>query len=174
MRKLFAIFCCIAISFSLSAQKSDATAKVKKEKLSAHTAKVAAPNAVVVAQNAIPAEALTLHETEFNFGKITQGKPVTHVFEFVNTSNAPLVLDNVQASCGCTTPQWSKEPVAPGAKAVITVGFNAAASGNFTKPVTITYNGNNTKQIIIKGEVWQPAATPAPENASIKKLKNEN
>ncbi|HEV2830352.1 MAG TPA: DUF1573 domain-containing protein, partial [Hanamia sp.] len=110
---------------------------------------------------------------EFDFGKIPQGKPVTHIFEFTNNGKIPFALDNVQASCGCTTPVWNKEVVAPGATAKITVGYNAANEGPFSKPVTITYNGNLTKQIIIKGEVWKTPVTSAPENTSVNSLKNE-
>jgi hypothetical protein len=122
---------------------------------------------------AVPVETLVLKETEFNFGKIPQGKPVTHVFEIVNTGKDSLHIVNVQASCGCTTPEWEKnKPVAPGATAKITVGYNAAAEGIFTKPVTITYNGSEIKQLFIKGEVWKTPASSAPENKTISDLKN--
>lgn len=118
-------------------------------------------------------DALSLKETEFDFGKIPQGKPVTHIFEFTNTGTTPFSLDKVQASCGCTTPEWNKDVVAPGATAKITVGYNAQNDGPFAKPVTITYNGDQVKQIIIKGEVWKTPVTSAPENNSVNSLKNE-
>ena len=54
-----------------------------------------------------PADVLQLKETGHNFGKIPQGRPAVYVFEIVNTGSIPLKLDNVQASCGCTTPEWS-------------------------------------------------------------------
>lgn len=118
-------------------------------------------------------EALSLTEVEYNFGKIPQGKPVTHSFEVTNIGKTPFKLDNVQASCGCTTPEWDKEKViAPGEKATITVGYNAAAEGPFTKPVTITYNGTQTKVMNIKGEVWKTPATGAPVNTEVNELKN--
>jgi Protein of unknown function (DUF1573) len=120
-----------------------------------------------------PAESITLKETEFDFGKIPQGKPVTHIFEFKNTGDTALSLDNVQASCGCTTPEWNKDVVPAGGTSKITVGYNAQNEGPFAKPVTITYNGNQVKQIIIKGEVWKTPVTSAPENTSINSLKNE-
>jgi hypothetical protein len=116
---------------------------------------------------------ISLNENEFDFGKIPQGKPVTHVFKFNNTGNIPLKLDNVQASCGCTTPEWNKDIIAAGATAKITVGYNAQNEGTFAKPVTITYNGNQTKQIIIKGDVWKTPVSSAPENTKINSLKNE-
>ena len=118
-------------------------------------------------------ETLTLKETEFNFGKIPQGKPVTHIFEVSNTGKNSFKLDNVQASCGCTTPQWDKEKVINASeKADITVGYNAAAEGPFTKTITVTYNGTQTKTILIKGEVWKTPAASVPANAGINELKN--
>lgn len=120
-----------------------------------------------------PVETLVLKESEFNFGKIPQGKPVTHIFEITNTGKDSLKIVNVQASCGCTTPEWERDkPLAPGATAKITVGYNAAAEGPFTKPVTITYNGTEIKQLFIKGEVWKTPASSAPENKSMGDLKN--
>jgi hypothetical protein len=120
-----------------------------------------------------PVETLVLKETEFNFGKIPQGKPVTHIFEISNIGKDSLRIVNVQASCGCTTPEWEKDkPIAPGKSAKITVGYNAAAEGPFTKPVTITYNGTEIKQLFIKGEVWKTPAASAPENKNLGDLKN--
>ncbi len=146
---------------------------VNAQSNSSKVTKIASPNAEKVTQPAIAEESLTLKETEFDFGKIPQGKPVTHVFEFTNTGKTPFALDKVQASCGCTTPEWSKEVVAPGKTAKITVGYNAANEGAFAKPVTITYNGNLVKEIIIKGEVWKTPVTSAPENSAVNSLKNE-
>jgi hypothetical protein len=117
---------------------------------------------------------LKLKESEFDFGKIPQGKPVYHYFEIVNTGDTPMNLDKVQASCGCTTPEWDHEPIAAGATAKIKVGYNAAAEGNFEKYITITYNGNQSKQIIIKGMVWKVPAGSAPANAAIQFLKQQN
>jgi hypothetical protein len=116
---------------------------------------------------------LTLMETDYNFGKIPQGKPVTHVFEVVNNGKDSLKISNVQASCGCTTPEWEKDKVvAPGEKTKITVGFNAASPNPFTKDITITYNGGLTKKITIRGEVWATPATSAPENKEAATLKD--
>ena len=78
-------------------------------------------------------ESIQIKEMEFNFGNIAQGKPVYHNFEVVNLSDKPLKLDNVVASCGCTTPEWSREEIAPKGTSVIKVGYNAASEGNFEK-----------------------------------------
>ncbi len=120
------------------------------------------------------ADILQLKENTYSFGKIPQGRPVMHVFEIENTGKEPLLLENVQASCGCTTPEWSREAIAPGATAPIKVGYNAYAEGRFNKTVTIFYNNGQTKALIISGEVYKLPATAAPENASVQFLKQTN
>lgn len=127
----------------------------------------------VQAQTTAADDVLEVKETEFNFGTIPQGKPVYHFFKIVNNGNAPFKLDNVQASCGCTTPEWNKEAIAPGASDQIKVGYNAAAEGPFEKIITVTYNGNTTKQIRIKGSVWKAPVGSAPSNASVTFLKQQ-
>ncbi len=123
---------------------------------------------------ALPAEdILKLKETEHDFGKIPQGKPVYYSFEIVNMGTQPLKLDDVHASCGCTTPEWSREPIAPGASANIKVGYNAASEGGFDKAVTITYNTKETKILKIKGTVWKAPEGAAPTNASVQFLKKQ-
>lgn len=92
--------------------------------------------------------------TTHDFGKIKQGTPVTHEFKFTNSGKTPLVITNVQASCGCTTPDWSKEPVMPGGQGFIKATFNAASPGAFSKTVTVTANiETGFVQLTIKGEV---------------------
>lgn len=120
------------------------------------------------------ANVLQLKENLHNFGKIPQGRPATYTFEIVNTGNEPLRLDNVQASCGCTTPVWSRDPIEAGGTARILVGYNAYSEGPFTKTVTIVYNTNLTKTLTITGEVYKAPPTSAPENASVELLKQIN
>jgi hypothetical protein len=119
------------------------------------------------------ADALEIKTMEHDFGTIPQGKPVFYYFDIANKSNMPLKLDNVQASCGCTTPEWNKEPITAGGTDKIKVGYNAASEGNFEKTITITYNGNQTKQIKIKGTVWKAPAGSAPANQSVQFLKQQ-
>lgn len=119
-------------------------------------------------------DVLVVKENTHSFGKIPQGRPVVTVFEVTNTGSTPLKLDNVQASCGCTTPVWSRDPIEAGATAKIQVGYNAYAQGPFTKMVTIIYNTNRTKILTISGEVYSAPASSAPENASVQLLKQIN
>jgi hypothetical protein len=127
--------------------------------------------------NAAPdakADVLQLKEMTHDFGKIPQGRPVTYVFEIVNTGAEPLRLENVQASCGCTTPEWTKDAISPGATSQIKVGYNAHAEGKFVKNVTVFYGDKKNKVITISGEVYKTATASAPENSSIQTLKQTN
>jgi hypothetical protein len=112
-------------------------------------------------------EPIKFSETTFDFGKIPQGKPVTHTFTVENIGADSLKIDNVQASCGCTTPEWSKAAVATGAKTTIKVGYNSAAEGVFDKTITIYYNGGQVKVLNIKGNVWKTADQSAPTNQAL-------
>lgn len=125
------------------------------------------------AQKVTAPEVLDVKETEFDFGTIPQGKPVFHFFKIANTGATPLKLDNVQASCGCTTPEWNHDAIAPGAADQIKVGYNAAAEGPFEKIITVTYNGSTSKQIKIRGNVWKAPTGSAPANASVSFLKSQ-
>ena len=144
----------LLMSFGLANAQSVATIDVKKP--------------------AVASEILLLKETGYEFGKILLGRPVFHEFEVRNTGKEALQIENVQTSCGCTTPEWSREAIAPGATTIIKVGYNAAAEGPFTKSITLSYNGNQTKNIIISGVVYKAPATSAPVNSSVSLLKQIN
>jgi hypothetical protein len=104
-------------------------------------------------------------EEEYNFGTIKQGDKVTHDFNFTNVGKEPLVITEAHGSCGCTVPQWPKEPVGKGAKGVIHVEFNSTGKmGMQDKTVTITSNAKvGSKVLHLKGNVETPPATPASE-----------
>lgn len=89
-----------------------------------------------------------------DFGKIKQGVPVTYDFAFTNTTDKPVVIENVLTSCGCTTPTWPQTPIAKGKTDKITAGFNAQALGQFTKIITVKLAGvDKPLEIKITGEV---------------------
>ena len=102
-----------------------------------------------------PTTTVEFSETKHDYGMIEQGEKVSHVFTFKNTGNEPLVLSNVKPSCGCTTPSWTKEPVAPGEEGEILVEFDSKGkSGKQTKTVTITANTEPAKTVLtITGEI---------------------
>ena len=95
----------------------------------------------------------------YDFGKIKQSVPVTTYFDVKNISDKPVVVENAWAGCGCTTPEISKEPLAPNGVTKLKVGYNAAAMGHFDKVVFVKLAGvQDPKQIKITGEVLAPDA----------------
>jgi hypothetical protein len=103
-----------------------------------------------------------------DYGTIKYGADGSCSFEFKNTGNAPLIISNAKGSCGCTVPEWPKEPIAPGAKATIKVKYDTKRPGAINKSVTITSNAVNepTKVIRIKGNVLPAPEGTAPVNNS--------
>lgn len=109
-----------------------------------------------------------------DYGTIKNGADGTCTFEFKNTGNAPLIISNAKGSCGCTVPEWPKEPIAPGAKASIKVKYDTSRQGVINKNVTITSNAVNAaeKIIYIKGNVLPAPESGAPVNNSGAPIKN--
>lgn len=103
-------------------------------------------------------------ETMHDFGTITAGDKVNHVFRFTNSGEVPLVIQNASASCGCTVPDWPKEPIPPGGKGEIKVEFDSKGKGGLqTKTVTIVANTQpNTTNLEIRGTVNPPANETKP------------
>lgn len=97
-------------------------------------------------------------ETSYNFGEMLQGESVTHDFILKNTGEADLIISAAKGSCGCTVPEWPKNPIAKGEDAVIKVTFNSAGkSGKQNKTVTLVTNAMpNTKVLTINGNVIVP------------------
>lgn len=99
-------------------------------------------------------EVIKVSAEKYDFGKIKQGVPVTTYFTLTNTTDKPVVIENAWAGCGCTTPEYSKEPIAPNGTSKLKVGYNAAAMGHFEKQVNIKLAGvNDPKVVTITGEV---------------------
>lgn len=122
---IFALLMCIVVAFPVSAKKKTAEARID------------------------------FAEEVYDFGKVSvAGGKVSHNFTFKNTGTGNLVIINAKADCGCTKPQYSDEPVAPGKSGSVKVTFVPNGQGHFTKKVTLTTNGNPRKaRLLIKGEV---------------------
>ncbi|GAA4325799.1 DUF1573 domain-containing protein [Flaviaesturariibacter amylovorans] len=137
------------------------------------------------AQDKKAEEVIKVNTEAYSFGKIKQGVPVTTYFEVTNISDKPVVIENAWGSCGCTTPEVPKEPIAPGQTTKVKVAYNAAAMGAFNKDVYIKLAGVSApKNVKINGEVVdaasfdksatsaKPAVKPAGEVKT--KVKTEN
>ena len=102
-----------------------------------------------------PITTIEFEEPEYDFGTINEGETVTHVFTFTNTGEEPMLMSNARGSCGCTVPQWPKDPIMPGETASITVEFNSKnKKGKQVKKVTITANTDPPQTFLyLKGEI---------------------
>lgn len=98
--------------------------------------------------------ALKVSEETFDFGEIIEGKMASHEFQVTNSGNQPLIMNNVQPSCGCTSPHWTKEPIMPGKSGIVKATYNSAGRpGVFNKSLTIMSNSGSPKILHIKGNV---------------------
>lgn len=110
---------------------------------------------------------IEFESTTFNFGKIPYGSDGTCDFKFTNTSREMLIINTVKTSCGCTNPQWPKDPIEPGKTGEIKVKYNTQIHGTFEKSIRVFCNAANSPvKLLIKGEV-QP--DPALTSSSSKK-----
>ncbi len=105
--------------------------------------------------NAEKSGTIEFAETAYDFGTVKEGTVVDHVFMFKNTGKAPVILSQVSASCGCTTPDYTREPILPGKEGEIKVSFNSQGQvGKQQKIVTISSNASNKVTTVqIKGTV---------------------
>jgi hypothetical protein len=122
-------------AFTFTSCKENAADKVKEE------------NVEVASQGEMNSQAvpgkypvMTFDKTEHDFGRIAQGTNVEHLFTFTNTGEAPLVLSDAKASCGCTVPTFTKDPIPPGGRGEMLVKFNGSGQNQRTIPVTVTAN----------------------------------
>ncbi|KIC65162.1 DUF1573 domain-containing protein [Chryseobacterium taiwanense] len=100
------------------------------------------------------ADAIKWKSESIDVGNIPQGKPKVIRFEFTNTSNKPIVIENVAPSCGCTTADYTKTPILPGKKGFVEASYNAANAGAFMKTVNVTTSDSKTpKTLSFKGTV---------------------
>ena len=108
-------------------------------------------------------------EETYDFGTIAQGVPVKHKFEFTNGGKEPIIISNVQKTCGCTVTDWTKEPVLPGQKGFVIAEFNAAKEGPFTKAITVQSDAKTPSvKLIFKGTVQKSEqAGGVPEQNNI-------
>lgn len=102
--------------------------------------------------------AITFDKTEHNFGTLLQGEVVTYSFHFTNTGNAPLLISNVNTSCGCTVADFSREPINPGKDGYIKASYNSKGHhGLQTRSLTVVANTNPSQTTLrLKGTVQTP------------------
>lgn len=126
------------------------------------------PNAATAVTPAVDMDAVMKFKNEVHdFGHLREGDAADFVFEFKNTGKEPLVIQRVQASCGCTTPDWSKEPVMHNKSGMVKASYaTQGRPGAFTKTLTV-YTNQGNKVLTIKGDVEKAPASSVPENNSM-------
>ena len=141
MKKVFSLLMVMAFVFAAVAQDSGEKSKKVKE------------------------PEITFESLTHDYGNIQQGDNGTCEFRFKHTGKADLILTNCSASCGCTVPEWPKDPIAPGKKAVITVKYNTQRLGAINKTITVESNAINNRVVLnIKGNVAAKPVEAAPSN----------
>ena len=150
MRKIvtLAFLLVLGVTASNAQETSKAVKKIKAKTTAASTPKVDGAGMVFVTET-------------IDYGTVAYNSDGRREFVFTNNGNKPLIITNVQSTCGCTVPTYPKEPIAPGAKGVIGVKYDTSRAGQaFTKTVTLTTNAVvPSKTLTIKGNVLAaPAA----------------
>ncbi|MCI0751304.1 MAG: DUF1573 domain-containing protein [Flammeovirgaceae bacterium] len=104
---------------------------------------------------------MAFEKKSHDFGDIVQGDKVEHLFKFTNTGNEPLIITNIQVQCGCTAPEWPRNPIPPGGKGEIKIVFNSTGKmGKQNKTSTIVSNAEATNQIVFTGNVIEKKQQP--------------
>lgn len=161
MKKTLSIIALSIIGFGLvSCKKENKEAQSTESVTTDSTAATTTPAAPVAGDTTTPAKSdqpltsLALSENNFDFGKIKKGDKVEHVYEVTNTGKNPLVISEVKPGCGCTAPDFTKEPILPGKKGKITLHFDSSSfDGNVQKyadvyanveksPIKLTFTAN--------------------------------
>ena len=91
---------------------------------------------------------ITFQETEHDFGTIEQHSKAEHAFIFRNTGKEPLIVNNVQTSCGCTVPDWSRDPVGKKKLGLVKVHYRTEVPGSFTKSIRVYSNASNSPVVL--------------------------
>jgi len=143
MKKIFAIFGIAAFFAAISCSQTPRSAAAQNE-----------------------GATIEFETTEHDYGTIPYKGDGTYEFLFKNTGKTPLLLTNVRSSCGCTVPEWPREPINKGEEAKIKVSYNTRISGSFSKSISVYSNsGEAPVVLVIKGKVEAPKKdmTGAPE-----------
>jgi hypothetical protein len=147
----------------VAAPATDATATTATGQTATTTATPNEPTAVPAVPTG-PITTIQFDETTFDYGTVKDGEKVKHVYKFKNTGKNPLIISDAKGSCGCTVPDWPREPIAPGKTGEIKVEFDSKNKGteegsNQSKRVTITANTDPAQSYLtIKGIVKKDKA----------------
>ena len=159
MKRTILFLAAILIATSTAFAQKKATMKATAQPTSSATIKGAK-----IEQVKNVAEALKFKIEEHNFGTVPEGPSVSYDFVFTNNTKQPVQLESVRASCGCTTPNWSKDPILPGKTSKITATYSTKnRPGSFYKTITVKSTAGQ-KVLKIKGNVEKAPTSSVPTN----------
>lgn len=138
MKKTLAIAALSIIGLGLVSCKKESTTTENNEMMVADTNTVNMPDSIAAmssgtdavssaAKSNLPLTTVALAQSNYDFGNIKKGEKVSHVYEITNTGKNPLIISEVKPGCGCTAPEFTKEPIMPGQKGKITLSFDSAS-----------------------------------------------
>lgn len=165
---LFGLSAILLVSMAATKPKPKKTTKAAAKT----TAKTATPAPVVTSDKAFD---IKWDKTTHNFGEIAEGSEVKTTYVLTNMGKEPVIITTHNVECGCTTPEYSKEPIMPGKSANIVVGFNSnGKSGQQNKNVTLTFASGDKAVLNFTCFVGAKAKVDPMQNGSAVKLKSKN
>ncbi|MEY4875124.1 MAG: hypothetical protein RL708_273 [Bacteroidota bacterium] len=166
MTKLFSTIVCIVFSLSAMAQVMPLA---PRNQIAAQT-----PAAKSQADNP-NAPVLKFESTNHDFGNVVEGPAAVFEYKFTNTGNEPLIISDVQKSCGCTTPDWTKEPILPGKTGKVIASFDTKGRvGSFNKTITVISNAKVGSFPLTFGGVVIAAPPTTEPNKAMNEIKIQN
>jgi len=164
MKKLLFLSLLVILSTAVFAQTEEKPTQKNKRK-----------NKELVEEDTLPkVPVIKFTSLVHDYGNIYKGDNGVCTFEFKNVGKADLQLSNVTSSCGCTVPEWPKEPIPPGKSAIIKVSYNTSNVGPINKHIFVMSNAEEERVTLsIKGNVSEPPKEIIPENKTSPLLKND-
>ena len=165
MKKIILSLSVLMGTFAVASAQDDHAGHDHAKAAQANTITTAA--APATKPTTLTADNLAFKSDNHDFGTVDEGAPAEYVFALKNTGKEPLIIERVQASCGCTTPDWTKDPIAPGKTGMVKAAYGTQGRpGHFEKTLTVFSNAG-TKVLTIKGDVTKAPETSVPQNNSL-------
>lgn len=160
----------LVLSLALLAITAGAASAQEKKKLVVADAKLPISEAAAkpaAAPTTLTTDNIVFQNDNHDFGTIPEGPSAEHVFILTNTGKEPLIIERVQPSCGCTAPDWTKEPIQPGKTGMVKATYGTQGRpGHFEKNMTVFTNAG-AKMVSFKGDVEKAPETSVPQNSSL-------
>lgn len=167
MKKIILSVSLILLSASVTFAQRHKHKESENQSAITSTPTVPADVALAAPATTLKADDMAFTDMTHDFGTVSEGPDATCEFTFKNNGKEPIVVEKAQPSCGCTVPQFSKEPVKPGETGIINVAYHTKGKPTpFTKTITVVSNAG-TKVLTIKGTVEKAPTGSVPENYSM-------